>query len=36
MPSFDTVYVGFNAVTIVSNSDYGTIKDAALAVKNGH
>ena len=36
MPSFDTVYVGFNAATMVSNSDYGTIKDAAIAVKNGH
>ena len=36
MPSFDTVYVGFNAATMVSNSDYGTIKDAAIAVKNGY
>ncbi len=36
MPSFDTVYVGFNAATMASNSDYGTIKDAAIAVKNGH
>ncbi|MGY8907099.1 MAG: imidazolonepropionase [Pseudomonadales bacterium] len=36
MPSFDIVYVGFNAATMASNSDYGTIKDAAIAVKNGH
>ena len=36
MPSFDTVYVGFHAATMVSSSDYDSIKDAAIAVENGH
>ena len=36
MPSFDTVYVGFQAATMVSSSDYDSIKDAAIAVENGH
>jgi len=35
MPSFDTVYVGFHAATMEPSSDYGTIKDAAIAVENG-
>lgn len=36
MPSFDTVYVGFHAATMVSSIDYDSIKDAAIAVENGH
>ena len=44
MPSFDTVYIGFHAATMsstmvsneASTNDYGTIKDAAIAVENGH
>jgi imidazolonepropionase len=35
MPSFDTVYVGFNAATMVATEDYGPIKDAAIGVENG-
>lgn len=35
MPSFDTVYVGFNAATMVPTGDYGPIKDAAIGVENG-
>ena len=35
MPSFDTVYVGFNAATMVPTEDYGPIKDAAIGVENG-
>jgi imidazolonepropionase len=36
MPLFDTVYVGFHAATMASGSKYGTINDAAIAIKNGH
>ena len=35
MPVFDMVYVGFNAATMAFGSDYGTITDAAIGVKNG-
>ena len=35
MPPFDTVYVGFNAATMVPTGDYGPIKDAAIGVENG-
>jgi|TARA_B110000503_G_scaffold140348_1_gene231012 imidazolonepropionase len=35
MPPFDTVYVGFNAATMVPTEDYGPIKDAAIGVENG-
>ena len=36
MPSFDTVYVGFNAATMVLHrATTGPIKDAAIAVENG-
>ena len=35
MPSFDTVYVGFHAATMASESDYSTIEDAAIAIENG-
>jgi len=35
MPSFDTIYVGFHAATMVSTKDYGPIENAAIGVKHG-